>query len=199
MKKEVLGTGIKKIAAGYLFLHITFSLGVVDLLPDWAGYLLMLQGIGMIGEWRESALLLKSIGRILMGLEVLKWAGSFLGIALEVELLTVFMCMIDLYFHFQLLTEIAEIGRETGPGYWKKICRMRTAKTVLSTAMAVVTLLPVPHIVWNGYHLVRDWLMPGLAVIFLLLALWIFFTLRALASNLLLEGEISNQPENVIS
>ena len=192
MNKERVGSGIKKIAIGYLFLYIAIRLGRVDALPDWAAYLLMLKGIEMIGEWRESALLLKPLGRILIGWEVIEWIGSFLGITIELEIVTIFICIMDLYFHFQLLTEISEIGKETGPGYWKKICRLRTVKTLLSTTMAVVTIVPMPAIVWNGYDIIWDWLLPALAVISIVFCFWICYTLRNLAVDLLSGSDVTD-------
>jgi len=191
MNREVIGTGIKKIASGYLFLYIAFHLGSVDILPDWAAYLLMLKGIGMIGEWKESALLLKPLGRILISWEVIEWIGSFLGITIELEVITNFICIMDLYFHFQMLTEISEIGKETGPGYWKKICRLRTVKTLLSTTMVVVTILPMPSIVWNGNDIIWDGILPALAIISLIFCFWICYTLRNLAMELICESDVT--------
>ena len=33
-----LSTAVRKIAWGYVFLHLHFNLGTLDILPDWACY-----------------------------------------------------------------------------------------------------------------------------------------------------------------
>lgn len=58
MNCEKLCNAIKKIAWGYILIHVNFSLNTLNILPDWAGYLLFLSAIPMIGEEDESTNLL---------------------------------------------------------------------------------------------------------------------------------------------
>ena len=49
---------LSQIAIAYLLLHLDLNLGTLNVLPDWAGYLLIFSAIGQLsGELRDLPLL----------------------------------------------------------------------------------------------------------------------------------------------
>ena len=66
MKNYILCAAIKKIAFGYLLIHLHINLGTIDILPGWAGYLLILSAIPSISVDEESAKLLEPLAKILL-------------------------------------------------------------------------------------------------------------------------------------
>ena len=78
-----------------------------------------------------------------------------------------------LYFHFQLLTNLAEIAGWYGCPEQRKILCLRTVRTLLVTGLS----LPVPWARYAGLTL-------GVAVVNLAAALWICSLLFSLRSSL---------------
>lgn len=161
-KKNPFYDAIGGIAWGYLLLHLDVNLGSINILPEWLGYLLMLSALPVLAREIPSALLLKPLGEILALWEGVQWVMKLLGREFSPDLIEVIIGVVSLYFHFQLLTNLAELaGRYPTPPeephslpgtepaqpdkppapLRTRILRLRTARTILIT----VLLLPFPR------------------------------------------------------
>ena len=50
MNHAGIRSALSRIAWAYLLIHLHFRLNNLDLLPDWAGYLLIFSAIGLLAE-----------------------------------------------------------------------------------------------------------------------------------------------------
>ena len=50
MNHAGIRSALSRIAWAYLLIHLHFRLNNLDVLPDWAGYLLIFSAIGQIGR-----------------------------------------------------------------------------------------------------------------------------------------------------
>lgn len=138
MKQQNLCSAITKIGIGYLFLHLNLNLGTINILPNWVAYILFVQVLPILGEEEESANLLKPLGIVLGVLEGVYWVNTgFLGNALGLGFIDIIVSVISLYFHFQLLTNLANIAHKYECSKEKSLLLLRTVKTVLITLLAV--------------------------------------------------------------
>lgn len=118
MNLEAIRRGLSKVFWAYLLLAFHFNLGSLNVLPDWAGYLLLWQAIGLLEEELRDLTLLKSF---CMGLGW--WAGAEWGCALfgfslsgRFFLLDLVLAIISIYFHFQILTDLARLADRLDAG-----------------------------------------------------------------------------------
>lgn len=163
MKPRELCEAISKIVWGYILLHLDFNLNTLDILPNWAGYLLFISALPTIGEEEESAKLLKPLGTILATLEVVSWINKgFVNSYFNLEAVSIIASAISLYFHFQLLTNLAGIAHKYECSQEKKLLNLRTVKTLLTTFFAIITSLEIENYVINA-----------LLIVFLIVTIWI--------------------------
>lgn len=166
-KRDELRSAIGKIAWGYIFLHLHFNIGNVDILADWIGYVLFVSALPAIGEEEESANLLRPLGILLGALTGISWGNDFLMEGyLNLDVLNIIESVVSLYFHYQLLTNLATVARNHECSQEKKILVLRTVKTVLTTFFAVIIPLQLENVV-----------LYGLLVILLIVTFWICFVL----------------------
>ena len=173
MERQRLADGVKLVAFGYLLLHLNINLGTLNVLPNWLGYMMILKALPAFGEYEPSALLLRPIGILLALWEGVLWAFTLIGSNWDGYLFTVVATVIALYFHFQLLTNLADIAERFGCPERSRILTLRTIRTVLITVFA----LPIP---WEGYQV----LAIGMAVIFVIVAIWICVVLFSFRRSL---------------
>ena len=86
MGREKLAGAVKFIAWGYILLHLNFNLGTLNILPNWLGYVLMLQALPILGNDEPSAPLLRPLGIILALWEGALWALAIFGGSLYIVL-----------------------------------------------------------------------------------------------------------------
>ena len=105
--RETLYRGASHAAWGYFFLYLDINLGALNILPDWAAYLLFLSAIGKLQGERRDLALLRPLG-ILLAL----WNGADWGLALfggsvtgHLPPVDLVISVVQLYFHFQFLTD----------------------------------------------------------------------------------------------
>lgn len=133
------------IAWGYLLLYLDFNLGTLDILPNWLGYLLIYQAITTLGEREPSALLLKPFGLLLTLYEACIWTLEIFS-STPPYLATLLFAVLTLYFHFQLLTNLASIAlRSNLEGVSRRLLQLRTVCTLLYTTL----FLPIP---WDQFN-----------------------------------------------
>ena len=180
-ERETLYTGASRAAWGYFFLYLDINLGSLNILPDWGAYLLFLSAIRLLAGERRDLSLLRPLGILLAAWNGADWALTLLGGAGVDGLpapLGLVIGVIQMYFHFQLLTDCAALAAaHQGPGEAVdlRLLRWRTVQTVLQTAViclaygaewlpeaAVETLLTLMALVY---------LIAGLCVMFAVFAL----------------------------
>ena len=149
--REKLYSGLSCAAKGYLLIHINFNIGMngvqINILPAFAGYLLLLSAIEKLSGERRDLALLRPLCLLLAGWHAVDWmftwAGTRLGAMLPVvELL---IQVVTLYFHFQFLTDmaaLAETYQPVGSGLDQRLRGRRAAYVVLSTVISVLSSVP---------------------------------------------------------
>ena len=131
METKTLSSAIKKIAISYILIYLHVNISVIDILPDWLGYFLIVSVLPIISEKEKSAQLLKPFG-IAIGIwnifeDVLKIAGD----ELNLTVISLIFSIITIYFHFQLITNIANLDIEEAKK--KRLLNLRTATVLLHT------------------------------------------------------------------
>lgn len=141
-----LYNGISKVAWGYLFIYFDFKAITVSILPSFVGYLLFLSAITYLKSEESGLSLLRTLGVILALWHGLDWLLSWFSFDLDgvLQFADILICLINLYFHFQLLTNLASIAAKYQPEGYKldsRLLRYRTIQTVILTAIVIITRL----------------------------------------------------------
>ncbi len=190
MKQNKLYEAIRRIAWGYVILHVDLNLGPINILPAWWGYRLFLMSLKVIEKEEESAKLLIPLGKMLVGVEILFWVNKCaLGEIINLYLISIITRVFSLYFHFQFLTNLAEIARKYGCKEEKTILNLRTAYTLLTTGLCLKTFLESDSIIVIGSILIS-----------LIVAVWIcsiMFSFSRSIIDKLKEQELAETIEEV--
>lgn len=138
--------GISRAAWGYFFIYFNININTVSILPSFVGYLLFLSAINYLKDEERELGLLHTLGVILALWHGAEWVMSWLGVSLDGawQFIDIIISLVNLYFHFQLLTNLASIATKYQPeGYEQdaKLLRYRTLQTVMLTAITIVTEL----------------------------------------------------------
>lgn len=168
--------GLTKIAWGYVFLHLNLNLGTLNVLPNWVGYLLFFSAIALLGDQLRDLTLLKPFC-ILLGVgELADWLAVFATgqrLVGQFFLLNALLACIGLYFHFQLLTDLALLAEEAGE-HWSGLRTCRNVDAVLRTLMC----LPLP---WKDWDTLGILILMGVLLVWLIIVfciIWQLFRLR---------------------
>lgn len=174
MKQHKLSDAIKKIALGYMFLHINFHLNTINILPNWVAYILFVQALPALGEEEESANLLKPLGILLGVLEGIYWINTgFLGGEFPTGVIDIITSVLSLYFHFQLLTNLADIAHKYECSQEKKLLTLRTVKTILTTVITI-----------TNTFLIVNWAIYVIVIVLLAITIWICSIIFSLKNEL---------------
>ncbi len=145
MRHNTPALAMGEIGIGYLFLCLSVKFLVLDLLPNWGGYLLILLAVQTLSSLVPTLKSLLPWGAMLGAWEGVLWLlmafgkATFSGLILPELLANV----LEIYFHFHLFTGLAEMFVQAGLPQQKAIPWMRTVCTILFT----VTSFPV---IWEG-------------------------------------------------
>lgn len=135
-----LASAVGAVGRAYIFIYLNINLGTLDILPDWVGYVFILGALPMLSLWEESMGLLRNIGILLAVYEGIEWVMKLFGSQADIPVVSLLAGIIGLYFHFQLLTDLASIASEYGLEERKvSLLKLRTANTVLQT-VAMLTM-----------------------------------------------------------
>lgn len=179
METKTLSSAIKKIAISYILIYLHVNISVIDILPDWLGYFLIVSVLPIISEKEKSAQLLKPFG-IAIGIwnifeDVLKIAGD----ELNLTVISLVFNVVTIYFHFQLITNIANLDIEEAKK--KRLLNLRTATvllhTVTSLALLVPTMFDIDYEIYSYFVIVM--LIPQLVICF-----WISFELFKISKDM---------------
>lgn len=167
-KKERLCKAIKKIGWGYVPLYFNFNLGTIDIIPSWWSYIMFFrEGIDGIEEEEESVKLLKPIGLGLAIYYLITWFCTMFGVPTDWFLISEIASIVSLYYHFQLLTNLANIAGKYGCEQQQSILNLRTIQTVLLTVLAFTVHFEEIY-----------WLSLGIGVIQIIVVIAICLVLR---------------------
>jgi len=131
-EKITLSTAVGRIAWGYVFLHFNLNINTFDLVPDWVCYALILSVLPVLGEVQRSILLLRTMTIGLCIWKTVTWINPLFQGFLEL-----LASVISLYYHFQLLTDLAAIGEKMGYPDTKKLLNLRTGRTLIATGVSL--------------------------------------------------------------
>lgn len=140
---ENICKGLKRVAWGYFFLYFNFNLFTLNLLPDFVGYILFLSAITLLKDEERELSLLYTLGVIMTLWTGVEWLGGLVGLKLDGlwQFVDITIAVINLYFHFQLLTNLASVAEKHQPeecSFDKKLLCYRTFQTVMLTAVFVI-------------------------------------------------------------
>lgn len=164
---QKLYSGISRAAWGYFFLYFNININTVSILPSFVGYILFLSAIGLLKEEERELSLLHTLGVILALWHGIQWVMSWMDMDLDGvwQFADIIISLANLYFHFQLLTNLASVAAKYQPegyGQDEKLLRYRTLQTLMLTAIAIISCLyPWISEMW-GYVSI------GLALVYLI-------------------------------
>ena len=179
--RERLCSAFRLIAWGHILIYFHINLGTLDVLPDWLGYVLMIRALPALSEEEASANLLKPLGIALTVWEIFIWISEVFSIDTSLILVTVIgyvITVISMYFHFQLLTNLADAAEKHGSAGSGKILLLRTVITIIILVLA----LPLP---WYDIEAVAIILLIAMAIV----TIWKCYVLFSVKKEL--EGMIS--------
>lgn len=144
MNRDALSRALGRIAWASVFLYLDVNIninsGSFNLLPEWAGYVLVYYALRPLAGWVRSARLLRPLSGILMCWTLALWLLAMLGLDTEGGwwyLPAAVAMLLELYFWFQLLTNLAELAALFGLARERGLRRLRDFSTVLQTLMAL--------------------------------------------------------------
>ena len=141
---QKLYDGISKAAWGYFFIYFDFTINTVSILPSFVGYLLFLSAIGYLKDEERELSLLHTLCVILALWHGVDWLAGWVSFDMDGvwQFVDILVSLVNLYFHFQLLTNLASIATKYQPeGYEldSELLRYRTIQTVILTAITIIT------------------------------------------------------------
>ncbi len=147
MNPEKLTAAVYRVAIAFGILCFNINLGRINILPNWLGYWLILKSLDDIAEEEPSAALLKPLGKLLMVWFVGEWFLKMLGVDVGRSFIVYIVAVEQLYFQFQLLTNLASIAARYVPQFEQRILRLRTVMTLVVTGYALVSAFVVSEAV----------------------------------------------------
>ncbi|MBE6039047.1 MAG: hypothetical protein E7218_07625 [Anaerofustis stercorihominis] len=173
MDRTELSIAMKKVAWAYVFLHFHLNIMNLDIFADWWGFILILKAIDVFKHTEPSTELLRPIGVALAIIEGVQWGMNFLQISVEFYVFEIIYAVISLYFHFQLLTNIADIALRYGCEEERKIRRFVVIRTISIAAIS----MPLD---WVDY----EWLIYVITGTQLIITVWTCILLFCLSESL---------------
>lgn len=179
VETKTLSSAIKKIAISYILIYLHVNISVIDILPDWLGYFLIVSVLPVISEKEKSAQLLKPFGIAIGVWNILETILSLMGAEWNLTIISLVFNVVTIYFHFQLITNIANLDIEEAKK--KRLLNLRTATvllhTVTSLALLVPTLFDIDYEIYSYFVIVM--LIPQLVI-----CIWISFELFKISKDM---------------
>ncbi|MBQ8400710.1 MAG: hypothetical protein IJX14_02155 [Clostridia bacterium] len=166
---ESLAAALRRIAWGWILLHCNFNLGTLNILPDWLGYVLILNALSVLARSVRSASLLFPFGIGLAMWSLVTWFLAIFGVSVTSLWLDLPVTVISLYFQFQLLTDLAQLADDWFCEQGSALRKFRTVQTVLTTVLWLIGFFMVNKTVYNIAD-VLDGTFWGFALTVLLIA-----------------------------
>ncbi|MBR3789056.1 MAG: hypothetical protein IKJ86_03590 [Clostridia bacterium] len=179
METKTLSSAIKKVAISYILIYLHINISVIDILPDWLGYFLIVSVLPVLSQKEKSAQLLKPVGIAIGIWNIVEWVLKIAGDELNFYVISLVFSIITIYFHFQLITNIAALDIEETKK--KRLLNLRTATVILHTVLSLLLLVPT-IIDIDGeiyYYILMFMLIPQLVICF-----WISGELFIISKNM---------------
>lgn len=138
MTKEIVRS-LRNVALGYIFIMFHINLETLDLIPDFVGYVLIYRGIKILLNIVISLRLLQNFAIFLCVISFVKWFFSIFNFNLNIYIINMIITIITLYFDFQLISDIIEIGYKcdyTNLSFFKLL---RNLKVVIYTIIYLMS------------------------------------------------------------
>ena len=164
---------VRKIAWGYFFLYLDINLNSWSVLPAWLGWYKFSSAIGALKEKRPKLALLENFLPPLLVWSLLEWQ-QFFALPAWTGPVRVMLELMELYFHFHLLTELSALA---SGALAQRLLRCRTASLVMETAMIGIIALPLPQEILG-------WMAVPLLLARALVCLYIMLSIFSLAKEL---------------
>lgn len=140
---------ISTVAWAYIILCFEINIGNVNLLPDRVAYMLIFNALPYIAEKQRSALLLKNFVVTLGTVNALNWLLKIFDISFDIYFASIFMTVVYVYTHFQLLTNLADIAAEESRIYSKTLTNGRNVAMAAYTATIITNrFVPLGAVVY---------------------------------------------------
>ena len=150
MKENELCNAVKGIGWAYFWIHIhinlELNLGAWDILPDWAGFYFIFAALPILAKEVPSIKLLRPLTLALLVWSAVSWFFTGRGDPLTEALgyfgplASTLINVISLYFHFQLLTDMAQLATKYDCPSEKWILHLRTIRTIIGTLISLPIL-----------------------------------------------------------
>lgn len=168
METKTLSSAIKKIAISYILIYLHINISVIDIFPDWLGYFLIVSVLPVLSQKERSAQLLKPFGIALGVWNIFEWVLKIAGTEWNLTIINIVFSIITIYFHFQLITNIATLDIEERKK--KRLLDLRTATVILHTVLRISVLIPSAISVDNEIY---SYIMMFLLIPQLIICFWI--------------------------
>ena len=141
--RKTMYDGLTAAAWGYFFLYFDINLGNVSILPQFVGYLMLMQAARDLSAERRDLALLRPLLILLVAWSAGDWLLSWTGRDIDGHVLfaDLIAAAVQLYFHFQFLTDmsaLAEKFQAEGGDLYRRLLRKRTLYTLLITFIALI-------------------------------------------------------------
>ncbi len=157
--REVLCRNIGKLGWGYFFLYFNLNINNVTLFPAFVGYLLFLSAIKFLQNEEPELALLRPLGFILAAWNSVSWLCSWANIDIQITAVDLLIRLVNLYFHFQLLTNLADLAaRHAQEELSGRLLTCRSIHTVMLTVLILLEYL------FQGVQEWSTWVASGIAV-----------------------------------
>lgn len=145
MTNSKLYSGISKAAWGYFFLYFNLNINTVSLTPSFVGFLLFLSALKLLQEEERELVLLQPLAILLALWHGLCWFAGWFGVNPGGLLfLDLIIALANLYFHFQLLTNLASIAakyQQEDSAHDARLLKCRTIQTIMLTGVIILSNL----------------------------------------------------------
>lgn len=180
MNKKPLSSVIKSILWGYVMICLHINIGNVDIFPNWIGYFIIVGALPALSQKESSAILLKPLGIVLALWSIFEWIYNIVGGTLEAYVINVIVGVLSIYFHFQLITNIAAFA--SSPKRKKRLIMLRSVTVVFHTATIVFVAAPYISAVVIATALVQA-----------VMCIWTCVELHSLSSSIKNEEKLASQ------
>lgn len=140
METKTLSSAIKKVAISYIFIYFHIHISVIDILPDWLGYFMIVSALPVLSEKEQSAQLLRPFGIAIGIWNIINWVLEITDAQWNLTLIRILFSIVTIYFHFQLITNIATLDIEQSKR--KRLLILRTLTVLLHTLLTLSLFIP---------------------------------------------------------
>lgn len=140
METKTLSSAIKKIAISYIFIYFHINISVIDILPNWLGFFMIVSALPVLSEKERSAQLLRPFGIALGIWNIIELVLKAAGTEWNITFISIIISIIAIYFHFQLITNIANLAVEQSKR--KRLLVLRTTTVLLNTLLTLSLFIP---------------------------------------------------------